>query len=329
MSDVYNHYFCALDVISNLPHSIKNSIDKDAFFLGAQGSDIFFYYNLFFWRKTIPYGGIIHKNKINDFFYNFIEYINKQRDVKMIETLYSYLLGYICHHALDQITHPFIIYHSGIYDKEDDSTIHYKYLHKKYEILLDVALLQYKYNITAKYYNIQKIFNLSDQSHKSIEGCYAYILKATYELNLPHNIVKKSIKSEGLVLSFLKSNSFFIEKFIALFEKTFALEGYISTAMYPKTTNNSKILNLDNQQWSHPCDLKSTYTHSYPELFDMAVELAVHNIMSVAKLKNSIYTLDDINNIFGNISYETGLPCTDTRAPKFFDKKYVNELIKI
>ncbi|MFZ7132661.1 MAG: zinc dependent phospholipase C family protein [Eubacteriales bacterium] len=329
MSDVYNHYFCGIDTISYLPHPIKNSLDKPLFLLGTQGADIFFYYNILNWKHPVPYGTLIHHKKINLFFYHFLEYIQSENDIIYKNKLYSYFLGFICHHALDRFTHPFIIYHCGIQKSRGKEANVYKYMHKKLEILLDVALLKYKYNFQANQYNIQNIFKLPKEDYLLIEKLYQYVIFWTYGINFLKESAEKSVKIQGIILSFLKNNSTFIKTLIKSAEKLFSIQGYITTGMYPNETDIEVILNLDHHQWMHPCNNQLVFDLSYVDLFNKSIEDAVYKIKAVDQLKDNPFDLYLMNDLFHDISYNTGLPCSEPWELKFYDKKFADMLLTL
>ncbi|MPW24986.1 hypothetical protein GC105_04180 [Alkalibaculum sp. M08DMB] len=327
MSDIINHYFCGLEAINKLEINIKSKIDPALFFLGAQGPDIFLYYNIFHFNSPISYGKTIHHTKVNLFFYNLYKYIDSIEDEEIYNKLFSYLCGFSCHHALDSITHPYIIYHSGIYDKKDRSTRVYNYIHKKFEVLLDVAMLKYQYNLLANEFNIQHIFALDFERIFLLENLYQKVLMETYRICTSSRIVKNSINSQKVILSFLNNPDSLKGKFIATLEKIVLKKGFATNAMYPRETNVDLILNLDEHNWTHPCDEKQNFNSSYVTLFQDAVNTTIYNINALFKLKYKQLSNVDIDDIFHDISYLTGKPCSSGGISKHFNKQFADKLI--
>ncbi len=327
MSDLLNHYFCAVDTLKVIPKSIRENIDKSLFFLGSQGADIFFYYNILPFKEAVSYGSIIHNERIDKLFYNFLKYTQKEKDEVRRHKLYSYLLGFTCHHALDTNTHPFIINRSGNYNKEDSDTEIYKHMHKKYEVLLDVALLKYRYNIQANKYKVKPIFTLSNDDYIILDDLFKYLLEETYNLVVADQYVtKKAIKSEGNILSLLINPNICESALLKIIRKLTSNNGYISTAIYPDSTDIDFILNLNNDTWCHPCYENKKYNFSYVELFEEGIENTCNRIIKIDKIKDNNFTLDDINEIYNDLSYETGLPWKDKSEQKYFDINYINRL---
>lgn len=328
MSDAYNHYFCGMETMIHLPKHIADIIDKNFYILGTQGADIFFYYNLFNWKKPVPYGKLIHNQKINAFFNNMIEYINNEKDIISANKLFSYLFGLITHHSLDSLTHPYIVYHSGVHTKDNNESKLYKFMHKKFEILLDVALLKYRYGIIARQYNIQSLLRFKSMDLNLLSDMYKSVINTTYKINVKEDIVEKSTLCQRLCLSFLINDSLIINKLITLGEKTFYEKGMLTSGMYPRSTNESLILNLNKSTWFHPCNKKES-TSSYAELFEDSIVDSLTKIIKIYELRNTLIKTINISDIFHDISYETGLPCIEPHKPLYYDIDFARKLINL
>jgi Zinc dependent phospholipase C len=327
MSDLLNHYFCGVDTLKAIPEDISKNIDKGLFLLGSQGADIFFYYNILPLRNAVPYGGIIHHEKINEFFYNFLKYMQEEKEEGKRVKLYSYLLGFTCHHGLDTNTHPFIINRSGKYKKGYGSTEVYKNIHKKYEVLLDVALLKHRYDIQANNYKIKNMFNLSNNDYVILDNLFKYLLDKTYNIEISdQHVAQKAIKSEGRILSALINPNGCESIILKVINKFTSNNGYISTAVYPDSTDMNFILNLNKDAWCHPCSKKEIYNLSYVELFEKAISDTYDRIIKIENIKDEEFNIDDINEIYSDLSYETGLPCKDASEQRYFDINYIKRL---
>jgi Zinc dependent phospholipase C len=327
MSDLLNHYFCGIDTLKALPVDISKSIDKNLFLLGAQGADIFFYYNILPFRNNVSYGSVIHNKKINQFFYNFLEYIKNEKDEVKKNKLYSYFYGFTCHHALDVNTHPFIINHSGKYKKEDNSTEIYRNMHKKYEVLLDVSLLKYKYNIQANKQEVSHIFKLPKEDYIMLDNLYEYLLDKTYELVVSDSrVAEKSIKSQGSILKILIKPNNCESAILKIINKLTSNNGYISTAVYPDIADIKFILNLNNDLWCHPCYKENKYNSSYVDLFEKSISDTCDRIIALNDIQEEKFTIEDINEIYKGLSYETGLPWKDKSEQKYFNMDYIRRL---
>ena len=78
----------------------------------------------------------LHDTKTKNFFIQLIKEIKKQklyRDSQIMGMLY----GFITHYVLDSTMHPYIIYKTGIYNKDIPETRKYRSLHLDMELYLD------------------------------------------------------------------------------------------------------------------------------------------------------------------------------------------------
>ena len=111
MPATITHAYFVKDVIDILPDDIKNNLNLRRSMMFGQSTDSLMFYNLFSLlpgKKIRDFQGYFHNNNTQDFFINLLRYI-KDNNIHDIDT-YSFLVGFICHYALDSTIHPFIIY---------------------------------------------------------------------------------------------------------------------------------------------------------------------------------------------------------------------------
>ena len=107
MPAIYAHEKFGIMVYQQLPKREQQIISRYpmAFRIGLQGPDFLFFYQLFRRNKVNRLGKSCHRESIVDFL---------KRNRKVIEqcgrkgSRYSYLLGYLCHYALDTTCHPYV-----------------------------------------------------------------------------------------------------------------------------------------------------------------------------------------------------------------------------
>ena len=93
MPDYFSHGICAEVILEKLKSDDKKNISKPLYYIGAQGGDIFFAYNL---RTKHNLGRELHgKNAA---------YLFEQ----LIKGNLSYAAGYATHYALDSTLHPIV-----------------------------------------------------------------------------------------------------------------------------------------------------------------------------------------------------------------------------
>lgn len=107
MPAIYAHDKFGILVTEQLSPDLKEIIEKYScsFQIGLQGPDFLFFYRALYKNKINRIGVYYHHHDIYPFMENAIKVIKKySKD----SSQYSYILGFICHFALDNACHPFI-----------------------------------------------------------------------------------------------------------------------------------------------------------------------------------------------------------------------------
>lgn len=136
------HYLVGDMVLKKLEMNFSKK-ERDAFDLGCQGGDIFFFYQVFGSRKyplLKKAGEKLHKKLINapvHYMNVFASTLQDENDRKIIK---AYIMGYLCHFSTDTTAHPYIYALSDILlnEKKEFDPFYY---HAKIESNLDVIML--------------------------------------------------------------------------------------------------------------------------------------------------------------------------------------------
>lgn len=328
MSDILNHYYCAREAYLALPeeHNLTSIITKyyDAYRLGSQGPD-FFYYNIANnYNLTSAIGKLVHTKNIDKFFYYSIKFAQEHPEYS--EICLAYLAGFLSHYALDTITHPFIYFRSGKALKEDPATEKFAPLHKLYEVLLDTAMTQYEYSRQAVFENPEKVFIVSDSTLKFLESYYKYILKKVYNLDISGKDIRRALRSAARIIKFSKDPFGRKEKLLKNIEKRFGVDHILSKIFYPMYTNEFHILNMNHREWKNPISGESHY-ESYPELFHQAIDLTQNfqNHLDSWFMDEAL-TIDEISEVLGNLSYLSGVDSEEDQNYQYFDNQFIRYL---
>ena len=160
MPATVTHAFCAKDVYDILPIEIQEYLDVDRVKMFGQSTDPFMFYNLF---SILPGKDIrlfekyFHYNKSQDFFLNLLQFI---RDNRITDSdVYSFVVGFICHYALDSTLHPYIIYKNGIFKKGKPNTYKYNNVHAFMETFLDNDMVKRRMKTDPYTFDIVKYWN--------------------------------------------------------------------------------------------------------------------------------------------------------------------------
>lgn len=304
MPDILTHTICAHKSINNLKQEYKDLVsnNKEIFYLGAQGPDLFFYYKVFPWQdsKNISeFGTLIHSNSPNKFFLNGINIIKSLEDNIIKEKLMVYLAGFLTHYSLDTTAHPYVFYHSGIV-----STHNHKYLECTIDTLLNEIYDTKKMGID-KFYNS---INLKDDDRTIVSNFLSELVYKTFDKKVESDIIYTSTKDMKMVIKLLFDPKFLRRKFYSFFDKKANLKGKMLTAAYPiKYNKDIDYLNLSHNAWIHPCDDQKKYNNSFLELLESSISTASSFITSFFDVMEENIEIDEFSNLIGNKLYDTGL----------------------
>ena len=106
MPSIITHGLFAKNVLDHLNDKKLIQIIKKhprEFIIGSNGPDFFFFYKIFNSKakKIRDVGNFVHSLSINDFFLNAFEIIENEEDLILKEAMTSYMIGHLCHWALD------------------------------------------------------------------------------------------------------------------------------------------------------------------------------------------------------------------------------------
>lgn len=107
MPSLYAHNTFGKKVIKNLPEELKKIIRNypDSFRIGLQGPDSLFYYKALYKNKINQTGVKIHNNDAYPFFNDALSIVAVNG---YNSACHSYILGFMCHFALDRFCHPYV-----------------------------------------------------------------------------------------------------------------------------------------------------------------------------------------------------------------------------
>ncbi len=323
MPQTFTHAVFSKDVYNRLDSKLKcfNDNNINHLLTFSQNTDPFMFYKIECLRsdnKTRKFQKEFHNTNTKNFFDTLVLNI-KERKLYNDNDVLAFLYGYICHYALDSIVHPFVIYKSGVFDKNNKELYKYNSLHSLMETYIDNYMINKKYNMNPFKFNVSKYsfndFNFSNNLVNLVNDTF----KDVFKYDDMYFKYIRSLKDMKRFLRRYRNDRFGIKRllysFIDLFTKpnNFKFKS-ISYFYYPK---NIDYLNNNHNNWTNPCDNNIISNKSFDELYEDALILACNLITSV---NNYFNNKEELNNIFSNNSYITGLDCSLEYKFKYFEK---------
>lgn len=325
MAGTITHAYFALDLYDRLSIRSKELlIDyKEDLKFFAQNTDILFFYNITNFKsgkQVREFGYRSQKIKTYEFFSTLINYI-KYNGHQYSPSVMAYLYGMLSHYVLDSIVHPFIIYKTGNFNKNDKSTYKYNHLHNEMESYFDNYLLTLRNGINPhKFKCYQFCFNshefdtdlieVIDFTYKEVFGIsnfHEYYSKAGKQMRFFYRVFRYD--PTGCKKAFYQIIDWICPK--SLLRK-------VPLSYHINKKGKKEFLNLEHKKWYNPTDKRTKSNESLLELYTKALGKTTKMIQEINQY---LYYDEKINlkKVIGNLSYETGKDCDKKRELKYFE----------
>lgn len=312
--------FC-MDVYEKVKDKRIASTDLVKLRMFGQNTDPFMFYNIESLKpgkKIRDFQYYFHTNKSRSFFINLCNFIKKENLYNNSDIL-TFLYGFICHYALDSITHPFIIYKTGEMDKKDPNTYKYNCKHAYMETYIDNMIIKKNLNTNPSSFRLDKYcFDLTPFSNE-LNRVIDYSFEKTFGIKEMSSIYYLSLKQMKSFLRKYRYDSLGFKKnlykTIDIFTPKYIFKFSCLSYHYFKDDNN--YLNLSHNIWYNPINPSIKSTKSFYDLYNDAVENATYIIHKV----NEFFSNKNISleSVFTNKSYLTGLDCKEKIKYKKFE----------
>ena len=322
MPATITHAYFAKDVYDVLPEEIQNKLNKNRIKTFGQSFDPLMFYNMF---SVLPGKNIrklhhyFHDNNTRDFFINMLDYI-KTNKLDNDKDVCSFLAGFICHYVLDSNVHPYVIYKTGRFDKKNKSTFKYNNVHAFMEVFIDNDMVMRRENINPYTYKIGKeCFFLNKFSNK-LDKTIDYTFNKTFGVDNMSNIYYKSLVQMRNALVLFRRDPYGMKKDIYKLVDTFTPKScfrFEAISYHYPLEDKHNFLNSDNKVWRNPTTYDITSNESFIDLYLKSIKEAQRIIC-----KSFDYLDDrkvDLNKVFINKSYYSGLDCDDKKDYVYFE----------
>lgn len=325
MAGTVTHAIFAMDLYDRLSIRSKELlIDyKEDLKMFSQNTDILFFYNITNFRKgknIRDFGYQTQKTKTYEFFstlVNYIKYNNHQYNPQVM----AYLYGMLSHYVLDSTMHPFIIYKTGKFKKENKNTYKYNHLHNEMESYFDNYLISLRSGSNPHKFKCYKYcFNVDSFSNELIE-VMDFTYREVFNINNFHEYYYKASKQMKFFYRLFRYDPIGYKKlfysFIDFVSPKSCLRK-VPLSYHINKKNKKWFLNLEHKTWYNPTDKRTKSNKSILELYTESLykcENMIHDINQYLYYDKKI----NLKKVIGNLSYETGKDCDKKRELKYFE----------
>ena len=194
---ITNYLFGERSYQSLSPNYLKDIIRKNpnAYHMGLQGPDIFYYYlNPYMRKRKNNICNILHEKNTGAFFDNLLEYtIVLETEDK--EICLAYIAGFLCHYALDTHTHPYLYARMHQDMNEHPERRYEAFYYRRIETLMDTLLLKRLNHMEPSQLNLEALVSLSKKERRNISDCLLYAIRTTYHYRVSRKTLFKVIAS--------------------------------------------------------------------------------------------------------------------------------------
>ena len=193
MPNIVTHMVFAREMIRDVLEPRALSIvekDQQLFEVGSNGPDYLFFHDttprhVMKKSKIRQVGTFCHRRDVNAFYQDAIATIRNEKDESIAQDEIIYVMGHLCHWALDSVAHPYIFYRTGSGDKQS------QFRHHRIESLIDAAILKIKHNQTIEEFKAYEICNVSMEQARAITRIYHSVAKNVYGIDeKPHEFLQ-------------------------------------------------------------------------------------------------------------------------------------------
>ena len=322
MPATVTHAYFSNDVYDILPNQIKERISLSRIKMFGQGTDPLMFYHLFSvkpGKKIRLMQRVCHRQHTRDFFCQFIEDIKKSH-LEEDSDVCSFLCGFICHYVLDSTIHPFVIYKTGNFDKHNKVTYKYNNLHLFMETYLDNHLIRKREHQNPYSFSIVKYsFDLAPFSSGLNQVIHSSFDKVYHVSNMD-SIYYQALKDMKFSLRVFRQDRFGIKKFFYKLADTFTPRRCFrfEAISYHYTMHPAyDFLNFKHRLWRNPTTYSITSHDSFYDLYIKSLKLAKKIIEDTFGYLSGQDI--DLNSVFKNLSYTTGLDCDEHKELKYFE----------
>ncbi len=336
MAGLFSHLIAGKSTSSMLDveHRRIISENKEAYYLGTQGPDLFFYYFTGQFYKSIrPLGQKLHKEKVGKFLSELVYQTKHIKNPRQKEVALAYLLGYMSHYVVDAYTHPYVYFNAGFSTSKTFkfSPINSMY-HRIIEDNIDKVLLDYFYKhandltedfgrdvfIKNKDKQIKHYFKMPKNDISVISTLLKTAIHSSYDIDIDSSRINAAINQMFLTLTILESSPSSRKKFIILEDHVaFSQVDGEKLRLFQEDHCKKDYFNFEHRTWSAPWDLTIQSQASFYDLLVDAIKESYDIFNDVLNYMDNKITFDDVMDVIKNRSLAHGADCVENIAFKY------------
>lgn len=216
-----------------------------AFRWGAQGPDIFFYYQPFYENHISRIGHCLHEERVARMFSELVAECSRLNTPEAT----AYLLGFCCHYVLDQMAHPFITYIANYRIDPLYPQLSHEAQHNLCESELDRALIAAAHSGNPADFRAYMLLSMDGKTANCMGAMLSNAIWTVYGSRIPSNAVKSSMRSMLRIQHMLHDRTGRRHSAASWMEEHLHASGFLSSHIRPVNPLDTDCTNMSHQPW--------------------------------------------------------------------------------
>ncbi len=322
MPATVTHAYFAKDVLDILPEDIQKRISCSRIKTFGQSMDALMFYHMFSFhpgKKIRQFARYFHRNQSQEYFIHLINYI-KTNHLETDSDVCSYLAGMICHYVLDSTIHPYVYYKTGCFNRKDPSTYKYNNVHTFMETFIDNDMISRREKNSPYSFPIGKFCFDTRPFSSSLNVIIDASFDRTFHLKNMSKTYYQALTDMKHALVLFRRDPLGWKKFCYQLIDTFTPRNvfrFEAVSYHYPLKDRHNFLNTNHSLWRNPTTYDMTSTESFVDLYLKAIKLA--KVLICASFDYISGKDIELDKIFLNKSYVTGLDCNMDKELKYFE----------
>jgi len=324
----------------NIATILSNPLYRNYGNLGAVAPDIFYYYHFLspLRSKNAQFWGDLHHHK-NPFslIFTFLDQLGDLDDEIVYNKLLAFTYGFICHCAVDIVTHPYIFYISGDYYNVDPKISSAAQVnHLRVEFALDSFLLEFRWGMNPHSYDFNQYIDIRTPKRKDrMDSVVWYFWQNGLHETYPREFNKQYIGSKKKIIPgdlindsyigfmefhrLLDSRSTFMRGFLKAFDFLTLYRFKSSVLVLPVRQDiDVRIMNEDKRPWFYPAMPTKMSRETFIELVNRAASESIDAMTKASEFLSNNSKKDSIFKEYDGYNLDTGMKYRGVGAMKEF-----------
>ena len=298
MPAIITHHQFGIKVLRNSRGGLfPTRAERDAFFLGCQGPDPFFFtLRTPALLRMSHFASQLHKEQIPAAF----EVLLKRTAVTRAPTrqiLDAYVSGYLCHYSLDSTAHPYVLALTQAYcsagvpglDERDAACVHTQIESDIDSFMLWTTLRKTVADIPTSRYTLQ-----GDRKVLSaVDGLFYPVARELYGLMVPSNLYTRCLKDMRLVYDVIHSSTGKRRAAIGAVERALPIRRHSflqALSQRADVFDDCQYIHADTEAWIHPFT-KENRKESFLDHYETAAQEAQLRIEALLTRPTDLHAL--------------------------------------